>query len=233
MTDDKMLLVHDVMNEPFIELPLQALKARRNLLLSSILMLIIVKFGDITASPQILGIQGPTLPPFVIKISLLLITLYFLVYFSWLGLQTFRKWKLRLTGLTLRKAIGDIRTTNRLVTDNSIEQSTAIKQILMITQTLTNELQAIITIKDNGLTEISVKKITEKLTGVKCALENAQKAADTIAPFNKCFWAYQKSYAFHWVLEYLFPLVLGVAAILSMLIHLVLGPIYAPALYFL
>jgi len=78
----------DPIKEPFIELPLQAQKVRRNLLTFSLATLGIIIFGEIKGQATLLGIKGPPLNPCNINLCLLLITLYFLIYFVFLGHNT-------------------------------------------------------------------------------------------------------------------------------------------------
>ena len=214
-------IIKKIGSDPFIELPLQALKVRRNLLLVSILTLAIAIFGDITGSPQILGIQGPQIPSFWFNISLTIITLYFTVYFYWLGLQTSRKWKLRLTGITLQDVVGSVQRANReKFTDKSIEQSTGIYELTEVASSIVSHYENLCVGESEITTEDSTKELANRLSNLKTILAKMETLASKLEPFNKSFWEYQKSYKFHWIFEFIFPLLLGTIAILAMLYHL-------------
>lgn len=86
---------HDTRVEPFIELPLQALKIRRNLLLCCFFCCAIFFGATLDESFSGGGYRIQGLPVKYLPHVMLVITTYFWGYFLWLGWQTFNKWKLR------------------------------------------------------------------------------------------------------------------------------------------
>jgi hypothetical protein len=211
----------DPINEPFIELPLQALKIRRNLLTFSLASLAIIKFGEISGQATLLGIKGPTLTPCTINCCLLLITLYFLIYFSFLGYQTQQRWKIRSSGSTLNDRIKEDTMLYNIETDYTLSQRTALQEIPKIAELIHQDLQ-------------SAQSLTEKnelQSGIQQAISAYNKfndRTDLIKRFQKQFWQYQKQYKINWMLEYALPVALGSAAVISMFIHIFWGPIYWP-----
>ena len=216
----------DTITTPFIELPLQALKVRRNLLTFSIASLAVVKYGEIHGKFKFLNIEGPELSACTINWLLLVITTYFLVYFFFLGYQTQHKWKLRMTGLCLEDfTVETIHLENSLQTDESLKQNTAMEDIVKRTNEIIKKL--------DGLQKIpmgnqDVQGLKEATNNLKDAFNSYNVDKEKLKHVTHSFFKYQNNYKANWILEYALPVSLGVAAVISMVIHIFIGPIYWP-----
>ena len=211
---------------PFIELPLQALKVRRNLLTFSIMTLIVVKFGNMTWTPTGLGLTGPKLSGCSINLSLLTITLYFLIYFAFLGHQTQQRWKLRMTGISLDELVNQgVALEGAIQTDESLKQQTSMDYIVKKTDGILkrlNELQKI------PLGNQGTQGLTVAINNLETSFASYKIDKTKLEYVTHSFFRYQGSYKINWILEYALPVSLGAAAVISMLIHIFWGPIYWP-----
>lgn len=84
------------------ELPENALKVRRNLLISSMVALF-VEFGGLRLDPtsSVLGFKFVGLTDDLIRIGLAVVTLYLLLHFLWYVHDALLEWRLRVTGTRL------------------------------------------------------------------------------------------------------------------------------------
>ncbi|WP_461209020.1 hypothetical protein [Desulfocurvus sp. DL9XJH121] len=117
------------LDEPFINFDDHTLRLRRNLLLSSSILFAINIFGIKADDMKLFDITFRNATDSHIKISLSIITAYFLIYFLWSGFNCIAKWRLRLSGEsseTYNKAL----PLSKIGFDPTpLNQSTAIKNI--------------------------------------------------------------------------------------------------------
>lgn len=191
------LLVNETKIEPFIELPLQALKTKRNLLICCILCCAVFFGGEIQSLPSALGTQVTGLPLSKLPIGLFFITLYFEISFWWLGRQTYQKWKLRLTGRNVVQNASDEVSKDEKTsqTDHTISHDTIIKRIDLIFKWL----------EQHGAS------LGNHRVGI-------EKHLSSLPSFVKSFWQYQDDLKWNWILEYWFPLVFGAVGMLMLII---------------
>lgn len=95
--------VYKVLGEPvFGDLPENALKVRRNLLIVSFVS-IFFALGDLKVSPDadFFGVKLSGISPGFVLLSLFLFNAYFLIHFLWYSVESFMEWRIRLTGTRL------------------------------------------------------------------------------------------------------------------------------------
>lgn len=210
---------------PFIDLPLQAYKARRNLFLFSILCF--ARFNNITFEDGF-KISGNKLVNFedaLFDKVLLFITLYFLIYFFILGWNTFKKWQLRTTGFEdslSNKASAVYAGTG---VDPTVEQSTAWQNIdprLNSIFRLLSNISEFNKLKTPQTTTGEVNKLIQRCEQLRKDIEkNRTDDRQRFVVFEKHFWKYLiKSYLSFFFLEYGGPLFFGLVAIISLTVHI-------------
>lgn len=89
-----------ILGAPFSgDLPDNALKVRRNLLICSSLSILLVLSGaEIHPNPTIFGFRFNEVPSTLAPIALSIALLYFLIHFGWYAAEAFIEWRIRLTG---------------------------------------------------------------------------------------------------------------------------------------
>lgn len=189
-----------IVTEPFIQLPQQALKARRSLLFTSVLCGLRALPGVVW--PPSITISGNTikgLDALSINCFIMAITLYFGVYFLFTGWETYSKWKLRRTGaakdMYMRNGGGSIPMG---YSEQLIEQSTAYADAVTRIVEIKKDL------KGNSFDLTSETERFAKLI----------KHLDPLLLHStKRFWRHQQLVVRRFVLEFHFPLLLAISAI--------------------
>lgn len=200
-----------VAEDPFIDMSDRALRARRNLLLSSIVCAaralgVNFKDGISIFQTQLTGVDNEKF-----NIALCLITLYFLWLFITLSWENFQRWKLRLTGTPA--SILPKSSPQNDVSDGELNKSdpTAYSDLIRVFDKFTDTLQ---TGKIESFTKEETLNIVNEL---KCN-------RPILAHFSKRFWAHQKYIVqrFFW-LDMLLPIAFSAFSLLWMLIVIILG----------
>ncbi len=225
--------VKETRAEPFIELSPQALKVRRNLLLCCVFCTAIFFGADIDGGPSGGGLRVTGLPldylPFVVTI----ITVYFLIYFIWLGWQTYRKWKLRRAAETQIEKMLSGGSAYGFESDYSSSQETvmiwlqgAYDGIVKATNQALQELHHFGPPKENQ--RIEVKEVAKKTEALTMAMQRFETHGEYASNFVKSFKRYQKALRITWWLEYFLPIGLGTTSIALILWHVIHGHIAWP-----
>ncbi|WP_419783436.1 hypothetical protein [Maridesulfovibrio sp.] len=188
---------------PFVELPLQAQKVRRNLLTISTVSIIITIFGGLVDIPSFQGFKFNNLTPYKIELCLLLSTLYFMLYFGWLAHSTVAQWKLRRGGLFNES------DPNEHFHNKSEYVINSENTINSLNKTIPHLLQRF---SDAQIHDCNPETLKEDLT----------KQADKINGFYTAYDHYLKQYRIYDLIEIKFPLLLGLGAIISLGSRLVL-----------
>lgn len=209
ISPNKIDTLKEISKEPFISLSEQALKVRRNLLLSSSISYFILFFSPSIENITVLGAKLEHLEEGSIFFAISLITIYFTIYFSWLGFDEFLKWRLRLTGVesTYYKKVqggvfgGDL--------ESEIDQDTAYAKII----TSTREIKNILSIIDptNNNTKDTLNTLIGQIKGLP---------TDNIRKFINCFWLYQKQQIIRFALfDYIGPITYSITSIVLLSIY--------------
>lgn len=178
----------DAKKEPFIKMPLQAYKARRNMLLCGVLCAAQGYGAVTTGNPKIAGMDIG-LPINILNSCLLIISIYFGAYFSALAWEVGDKWRLRRTGVPdsilegTQGGFGGVGYSAK-----NVPQSTVWETFKERIRTLDSSIESI-NKKINDLDESNARQLTAAL---KSFPQNIESSFDEIkAPlekFEKNFW---------------------------------------------
>jgi len=212
MTDEKKSAIQYMKDNPFIALPLQAYKVRRNMLLCAILCWFQVVYGKLGGVFKIFN-QDLPLPKSDFNTVLIVITGYFLTYFSVLAWPTMKEWRLRST--TTHETIVDPEEEADILWKGDFSNVNNIPQDrIRVGQTLawpkiSTKLAFISDKFDSIQKEIQAedKATFSKITN---ALDAVNKAKDSLAVYDDECCGYQKSLKrSFWIWEFGGPIAFG------------------------
>ena len=234
------------LGEPIgLELPDNALRVRRNLLISSFIALV-VAWGGVSISPSasVSGVTFNGLSNTTIRIALLSLTVYHLIHFAWYVYESFEGWRLRVTGTRLAFVTTGTFASEHADYPSDPRQSTLyywwkaegtrannLGQII-------EEIRARVATAESELEQIKAERgppsnlhvLMPILTGIQTeaakllrSIEGLNKALDSdripvsLSRFDACFSRVLKSGNLRWiVLDVSSPLILGVMAIVTL-----------------
>jgi len=224
-----------IKDEPFISLPTQSYKVRRNALLCSVLCLYQ------TYGPNSLGGEFEifkktiSLPGLWFNVALLGTTFYFGIYFAMLGWNAFQKWRQRSTGIENSQANMNTSTYDGGSKQQPVDQTTGFETIENVLQNWQKKIdklpdeKTIMELKsiDPSNNHISNAKLDELIR----ACGNLNSMYDSfiksdmqskLVAFEKGFWKHQrKSYSTFFLLEFGGPLVLSLIAAAGLIYRIV------------
>lgn len=209
---------------PFIELPLQAYKARRNMLLCAILcgaQSFGVGFGGKGSFSVLTNELALTAQQF--NTALILITLYFIIYFSVLGWATWLKWKLRSTGFPSSFANSPTAMMGMVPAYGTVEMSqTTLWQTLEINFEMTKKtIEAFL--ERNTESDQSNQKAINELSNLNSNFSNlADHSQKQLIAFENSFWEHQKTtYLTFFFVEYWGPLFAASVCAFILFVHVI------------
>ncbi|MGE4192904.1 MAG: hypothetical protein AB7E51_05900 [Pseudodesulfovibrio sp.] len=209
-------------DNPFIELPLQAYKTRRNMLLCSALCWFQIIYSNLGGDFKIFG-KDISIPDKDINLVLIFITLYFLIYFSAQAWPTINEWRIRST-VTHESSIyqdekTDIFLGNEYQFDNDLPEGR-----IKVGQTLAwpkiAERLAVIDAKLNKFQERESIAEAPNFDDVLRALGVINVAKESLAAYDDDCRIYQTSLKrSFWIWEYGGPTLVGITGVISLTVH--------------
>nr|WP_287412810.1 hypothetical protein [Pseudodesulfovibrio sp.] len=224
---------------PFITLPLQAYKIRRNMLLCAILCAFQALYGLLDGTFTVIGNNlGFPWPHF--DFILLAVALYFTSYFFMLGRGTLMKWRLRSTGEpdSIANTIGNKGIASKGTNGIEVSQTTAWQTIDSIFGSLKRYVQECLEVADylskrdlekdilSGKDQRAVDRlgtISGSIGVIKTQLVDIDdRLIPALVAFDKEFWAHQKnSWRNFYIWEFYGPLALSCLAIMGLTLRIV------------
>lgn len=180
--------IKDAKEQPFVELPLQAYKARRNMLLCGILCAA-QGYGWVTSGNPTIAGMTVMLPPYVLNVCLLVISLYFGAYFISLAWEVGDKWRLRRTGVPddLLKGTQGAWVNS---TAKDVSQSTFWENVEEKTKRLDDKLNEMIKTVSN-LNTPNQRDFETLTTPLKSMISDIDQVKRPLIKFEKAFWISQ------------------------------------------
>jgi hypothetical protein len=202
----------DPVKEPFIELPEQTQKIRRNLLAVSIISITIVLFGGVTGDPEIAGLKIEGLDSKVLHVCILCIITYEFCYFCFLSRRIIHQWWLRSTGFSELEVMGGYGGAITLP-----EQNTILAYIEIKTKTAIEQLERLRIKSSTNVSESTYASLKGDIVSLNNNLKSFNEDAKAITPFIEHFKKYQREYIGNFIFEFIIPAILGFMAMCFMM----------------
>lgn len=242
MTDEKAdELKKDIQIEPFIELPIQALKVKRNLWICTILSFGALIGGHVKSDPSGMSFRIEGLPMEYAPHLLLGMTVYCAIYFFLLGKQTITIWRLRQTATSRMEKNKGKRTMLDATDDYGHSQETVIKYFKTLNEKVIESMESIVENLQGYETTLNshasnrapgntppgntyAGKLEDDIRDFQSAVDRFNEKADITSRFEKKFFSYQNSLILNWIIEYYLPLASAGAVSLLLFCKLICFP---------